>query len=67
MFDSPYACTVRQLGPQGRKERKRAGNLFRKWLRLIGQSTPRAITDFFSQPVRALRKQFPVMRIMPGF
>ena len=27
-----------------------------------------AITaDFFSQPVRALRKQFPGMRIMPGF
>ena len=41
VFDSPYACTVPQLGPQGRKERKRAGNLFRKWLRLRGQSIPR--------------------------
>ena len=26
-----------------------------------------AIPAFFAQPVRALRKQFPVMRIMPGF
>jgi hypothetical protein len=25
-----------------------------------------AITEFFAQPVRALRKQFPGMRIMPG-
>ena len=41
VFDRPYACTVRQLGPQGRKERKRAGNLFRKWLRRRGQSIPR--------------------------
>ena len=42
VFDSPYACAVPQLGPQGRKERTRAGNLFRKWLRLRGQSIPRA-------------------------
>ena len=42
VFDRPYACTVRQLGPQGRNERKRAGNLFRKWLRRIGQSIPRS-------------------------
>ena len=41
VFDRPYACTVPQLGPQGRNERKRAGNLFRKWLRLRGQSIPR--------------------------
>ena len=44
VFDHPYACTVRQLGPQGRKERKRAGNLFRKWLRLRGHSIPRGRT-----------------------
>ena len=37
---------MRQLGPRERKERKRAGNLFRKWLRLIGQSTPRAFVFF---------------------
>ena len=27
VFDRPHACTARQLGPQERKERKRAGNL----------------------------------------
>ena len=45
VFDGPYACTVRQLGPRERRERKRAGNLFPKWLRRRGQSMPPCVTS----------------------
>ena len=63
VFDSPYACAVRQLGPHGRKEHKRAGNLFRigcdsEASRSHGLTRGGAIllsaSSFFCSPSRAL-------------
>ena len=56
VFDGPYACTVRQLGPRERRERKRAGNLFPKWLRRRGQSIPRDFARCKQRGARAPRE-----------
>jgi hypothetical protein len=73
-------ATVRMRQPFEHRDRVRyspanilKGRVIPEHIRLaldISPWAPRltnAITDFFSQPVRALRKQFPGMRIMPGF